>query len=375
MSLLERLGRTEICLVVGAGGVGKTTTSAALATLLAQRGDRVALVTIDPAKRLAQALGIETLGGEPQRVRLPDHVSGELWAMMLDPQATFDGLVTSLTSDEETQRMILENPIYARLSSAVAGSQEFTAVAKLYELHRSRRFDVIVLDTPPSRNALDFLDAPDRLTAFVEGRGLTSIIAPSGPLARIAGRGSGLVFGTLGRLTGSDLLVDIQTFLYAFGSVLDGFRDRAAAVSRLLADPATSFVIVTTAERDPAAEALHFAGRLADSDLQVRALIVNQVTPYAAEPVAVDERALQSALGGDAALTANVVRAVEETRAVGAREQIEIERLLEGTGVRRPVIVPRLAGDLHDVAGVLKLSDWLGADDAGRAADLAAAAV
>jgi len=375
MSVIERLGRTEICLVVGAGGVGKTTTSAALATLLAQRGERVALVTIDPAKRLAQALGIETLGGEPQRVGLPGDVPGELWAMMLDSQATFDGLVTSLTSDEETRQAILGNPIYARLSSAVAGSQEFTAVAKLYELHRSRRFDVIVLDTPPSRNALDFLDAPDHLTAFVEGRGLTSIIAPSGPIARIAGRGSGLVFGTLGRLTGSDLLVDIQTFLHAFGVVLDGFRDRAAAVSRLLADPATSFVIVTTAERDPAAEAMHFAERLADSDLQVRALIINQVTPYAENPAAVDVGALASALGGDAALAANVVRAVEETRASGRREQDEIASLLDGTGVREPIIVPRLAGDLHDVAGVMALSDWLGADDEARAARLAAAAV
>lgn len=375
MSVLERLGRTEICLVVGAGGVGKTTTSAALATLLAQRGDRVALVTIDPAKRLAHALGIDTLGGEPQRVRLPDEVSGELWAMMLDSQATFDGLVTSLTSDEETRQTILENPIYARISSAVAGSQEFTAVAKLYELHRSRRFDVIVLDTPPSRNALDFLDAPDRLTAFVEGRGLTSIIAPSGPLARIAGRGSGLVFGTLGRLTGSELLVDIQTFLYAFGSVLDGFRDRAAAVSRLLSDPATSFVIVTTAERDPAAEALHFAERLASSDLQVRALIINQVTPYAENPAPVDLPALQSALGDDAALARNVVRAVEETRASGEREQAEIAKLLDGTGVSRPIVVPRFAGELHDVAGVMRLSEWLGADDAARAAELAAAAV
>ncbi len=375
MSVIERLGRTEICLVVGAGGVGKTTTSAALATLLAQRGERVALVTIDPAKRLAQALGIETLGGEPQRVGLPGDVPGELWAMMLDSQATFDGLVTSLTSDEETRQAILGNPIYARLSSAVAGSQEFTAVAKLYELHRSRRFDVIVLDTPPSRNALDFLDAPDHLTAFVEGRGLTSIIAPSGPIARIAGRGSGLVFGTLGRLTGSDLLVDIQTFLHAFGVVLDGFRDRAAAVSRLLADPATSFVIVTTAERDPAAEAMHFAERLADSDLQVRALIINQVTPYAENPAAVDVGALASALGGDAALAANVVRAVDETRASGRREQDEIASLLDGTGVREPIIVPRLAGDLHDVAGVMALSDWLGADDEARAARLAAAAV
>lgn len=375
MSVLDRLGRTQICLCVGAGGVGKTTTAAALAALLAQRGDRVALVTIDPAKRLAQALGVGTLGGEPQQVALGDEIPGELWAMMLDSQATFDGLVTGLTTDQEAVQTILEHPIYQRLSSAVAGSQEFTAVAKLYELHRSRRFDVIVLDTPPSRNALDFLDAPDRLTAFVEGRGLTSLIAPTGPLARIAGRGSGVVFGTLGRLTGSDLLRDIQTFLQAFGAVLDGFRDRAAAVSRLLADPATSFLLVTTAERDPAGEAVHFAERLAASDLQACALIINQVTPYSPAPVAVDVEALATVLGGDNALAQNVARAVAETRAVAEREQTEIAALLEGTGVREPIIVPRFSGELHDVQGVLRLSAWLGMSDAQRAADLDAAAV
>lgn len=375
MSLTDHLGRTEVCLCVGAGGVGKTTTAAALALLLAQRGDRVALVTIDPAKRLAHALGIATLGGDPQRVHLPQEISGELWAMMLDSQATFDGLVTSLTSDPETRQAILENPIYQRISGAVAGSQEFTAVAKLYELHRSRRYDVIVLDTPPSRNALDFLDAPDRLTAFVEGRGLTAIIAPSGPIARIAGRGSGLFFGTLGRLTGSELLVDLQTFLYAFGAVLDGFRDRAAAVSRLLADPATGFVLVTTAEREPAVEALHFSERLADADLQVRALIINQVTPFAKDPAPVDQTALERLLGGNAALARNVARSVHEMRATAEREQDEIAALLAGTGIRKPIIVPRLAGDLHDVDGVLKLSDWLGLSDAERAASLAADAV
>jgi anion-transporting ArsA/GET3 family ATPase len=375
MSLLDRLGSTQICLCVGAGGVGKTTTSAALATLLAQRGDRVGLVTIDPAKRLAHALGIDDLGGEPQRVELGAEVEGELWAMMLDPQATFDGLVASLTNDEGSRTAILENPIYQRISGAVAGSQEFTAVAKLYELHRSRRFDVIVLDTPPSRNALDFLDAPDRLTAFVEGRGLTSIIAPSGPLARIAGRGSGLFVGTLGRLTGSGLLVDLQRFLYAFGAVLDGFRDRAAAVKRLLADPNTSFVIVTTPERDPAAEALHFAERLNSSDLQVCALIVNQVTPFAKKPEPIDRAEILSLLDDDEKLTEKVMLAAEETRAIAAREQAEIAGLVSGTGVRDPLIVPRFGGDLHDVAGLMRLSAWLGADDETHAADLAAAAV
>src|SRR3954453_7862952 len=190
--------RVVIC--AGSGGVGKTTTSAALALGLAARGLRVAVVTIDPAKRLADALGLEDLGNEPRLVdpeRFAGHgveISGELWAMMLDAKRTFDELIERLAPDQRTRHDDLPNRIYQELSSAVAGSQEFTAVAKLYELSRSDQFDVVVLDTPPSRNALDFLDAPDRLTGFFEGRALRVFLAPTGLAAKVMGRSTGIVF-------------------------------------------------------------------------------------------------------------------------------------------------------------------------------------
>ena len=188
----RRLEGSRIVICAGSGGVGKTTTSAALAMGLAAGGLRVAVVTIDPARRLANSLGLDELDNEPRLVaadRFAGHgieMEGELWAMMLDPKRTFDDLVARLAPDDATREDVLSNRIYQQLSGAVAGSQEFTAVAKLYELDRSGRFDVLVLDTPPSRNALDFLDAPDRLTGFLEGRALQVFLAPTGLAAKVA---------------------------------------------------------------------------------------------------------------------------------------------------------------------------------------------
>ena len=205
MPLAEILEGKRICICGGSGGVGKTTTSAAIAAGMAARGLRVAVVTIDPARRLATALGLEELGNEPRRIDaapfaaagLP--IEGELWAMMLDAKRTFDELIERLAPDAKTRDEVLANRIYQELSTAVAGSQEFTAMAKLYELDQEHDFDLIVLDTPPSRNALDFLDAPDRLTHFFEGRALQVFLRPAGLAARLVGRGTGLVFGVLRR--------------------------------------------------------------------------------------------------------------------------------------------------------------------------------
>ena len=240
MSIAARMVDKRICICTGSGGVGKTTTSAAVAVGLAARGQRVAVVTIDPARRLADSLGLKQLGNEPHLVE-PAHFAGqgielrgELWAMMLDAKRTFDELIELLAPDVSTREAILANRIYQELSSAVAGSQEFTAVAKLYELDASGRFDAIVLDTPPSRNALDFLDAPERLTGFLEGRALKVITAPTGAAGAIAARGSGLVFSALRRVTGVDLLADLGAFFRVLGGVVDGFAERASEVGRLL---------------------------------------------------------------------------------------------------------------------------------------------
>jgi anion-transporting ArsA/GET3 family ATPase len=236
----------------GLGRRGKTTTGAAVAIGLAARGQRVAVVTIDPARRLAGALGLERLGNEPRIVE-PSHLArhgielrGELWAMMLDAKRTFDDLIEVLGPDASTREEILANRIYQEVSSAVAGSQEFTAVAKLYELDASGRFDAIVLDTPPSRNARDFLDAPQRLTGFLEGHALKILTAPTGAAAAIAARGSGLVFSALRRVTGVDLLADLSAFFGVLSGVVDGFAERARAVDQLLGEPATTFLIITS---------------------------------------------------------------------------------------------------------------------------------
>jgi anion-transporting ArsA/GET3 family ATPase len=361
----ERIAGRQVLVCVGAGGVGKTTVSAALALGLAARGQRVAVVTIDPARRLADALGLDELGNEPRLVdpqRFAGHgveVGGELWAMMLDPKHTFDDLIEQLSPDERSRDEILANRIYQQLSSAVAGSQEFTAIAKLYELHASGRFDVLVLDTPPSRNALDFLDAPDRLLGFLEGKALRALLAPTGLAARVVGRGTGVLFGVLQKVTGVDLLTDMSVFFRALGGLLDGFRQRAAAVKALLADPATTFLIVTSPRREPVDEAVFFAGRLADADMALGGVIVNRVTPADGlddEPAAV-EALVREPLGET--LAHKVAAAYADARALSRREAALIERLRRETGDPEPLLLAQLGGDVHDVDGLVRVCDGL----------------
>ncbi|MEI7560166.1 MAG: ArsA-related P-loop ATPase, partial [Actinomycetes bacterium] len=279
------LAESRVCVVAGPGGVGKTTVSAALAMEMARSGLRVAVVTIDPAKRLASALGLESLDNTPHRVenaRLSKggvklEQGGELWAMALDPKRTFDDLITRLSPDASSRQQVLDNRIYRELSGAVAGAQEFTAVAKLYELESEGNFDLIILDTPPSRNALDFLDAPARLSRFFDGRAMQVVMKPATVGLRIAGGGTGILMGVMKRFTGVDLFSDLADFFSAISGMVDGFTERARGVAALLADSRTVFVIVTTGEETPLAEATYLANRLADDGRPLSALIVNQV--------------------------------------------------------------------------------------------------
>jgi anion-transporting ArsA/GET3 family ATPase len=342
----------------GSGGVGKTTTSAALAMGLAAAGQRVAVVTIDPAKRLANSLGLAELDNEPRLVdadRFAGHgidMQGELWAMQLDAKRTFDELIERLAPDSGVRDDVLGNRIYQQLSGAVAGSQEFTAVAKLYELDRSGRFDVLVLDTPPSRNALDFLDAPDRLTGFLEGRALQVFLAPTGLAARLVGAGTSVVLSVLRRLTGVDLLEDLGVFFRALGGLIEGFKERAEGVKALLSDPATTFLIVSSPEREPVEEAIFFRGKLADHGMPFGGLVVNRV--HALDGAAgedADAAGLEAALG--TRLAAKVARAYAEERALAERDAAAIERLRAETGDPDPVVVPQLAGDVHDIDGLV----------------------
>ncbi len=367
-TLRERLAGRSVVICAGSGGVGKTTTSASIAMGLAREGARVAVVTIDPARRLADALGLDELGNDPALVD-PSRfagagveLEGELWAMTLDAKRTFDELIESLAPDERARDDILGNRIYQQLSGAVAGSQEFTAVAKVYDLHNSRRFDVLVLDTPPSRNALDFLDAPDRLTGFFEGRALKVFLAPTGLAARAMGRGTSVVFGVMKRLTGVDLLQDLGVFFGALGGLIDGFRERAEGVKRLLADPGTTFLVVTSPEREPAEEAIFFRRKLREAGMPFGGLIVNRVHELDAsgEELPAPE-AVAAELGAQLGpgLAAKVARTYGEALAIAERDAASIERLCAETGERHPVIVPELDGDVHDVAGLVAVHEHL----------------
>jgi anion-transporting ArsA/GET3 family ATPase len=282
------------------------------------------------------------------------HDGGELWAMMLDPKATFDDLIARLSPDAQTREDVLGNRIYQQLSSAVAGSQEFTAVAKLYDLHHEGGFDVLVLDTPPSRNALDFLDAPDRLTDFFEGRALKVLLVPTGIAARVMARGTSVVFSILKRLTGVDLMDDIAVFFRALSGLMEGFKERAAGVKALLADDATTFLIVTSPEREPVAEAIFFRGKLREAGMAFGGLIVNRVNVAdAVDPDTIEAQLRARGLG--AALAAKVAQSAADHRRHAARDAQQVQRLMAELDEPDPIVVPRLDGEVQDIGGLLAL--------------------
>jgi anion-transporting ArsA/GET3 family ATPase len=333
----------------GPGGVGKTTTSAAIAAGMAMRGHRVAVVTIDPARRLANALGLERLEDEPRRVdpaRFPG-MRGELWALMLDPKRTFDALIARVATSEKARDEVLANPIYRQLSGAVAGTQEFTAIAKLHELDRSGRFDLVVLDTPPSRNALDFLDAPDRLTGFLSGRAVRMFLRPG----RLLGAGTGVVFAALKRVTGVALLDDLSTFFRALGGMIPELAERGRHVKELLGSPRTVFLLVTSLEPEPVGETIYFHERLRAASLPFGALIVNRV----GQPVPEDPEPLPL----PPPLLRKVEQAAREARLLAERDAAGLARLRAELGDPPVVAVPRLGGDIHDLGGLARLGEHL----------------
>jgi anion-transporting ArsA/GET3 family ATPase len=352
--VIERLlARKDVCIVAGSGGVGKTTTSAAIALGMAERGKKVAVLTIDPARRLANSLGLPELGNEERQVATD--VEGELWAMMLDAKRTFDELVEWHAPDAQTRDAVLGNRIYQELSNAVAGSQEYMAMEKLYELHQEGRYDLLVLDTPPTRNALDFLDAPRRLSAFVDSRSLQFFTAPGRLGLGLLGRGTGVVFGVLKRLTGIDLLEDLAEFFRSFGDMSKGFRDRAEHVNDLLADSRTAFLLVTSPRRDAIEEAGWFHHRLLDSGLPFAGTVVNRVHPLAGVDGGSPD--LEPLLGEE--LARKVERNLDDYRRLAERDRENLE-LLRKRLKRKPLLpVPELDEDVHDLAGLARMNDHL----------------
>jgi len=351
--------RVIVC--VGSGGVGKTTIAAAIATELAARGRRVAVLTIDPARRLAESLGLEELSNEPHLVD-PERLAaagidmrGELWAMMLDAKRTFDDVIERYAADRAARDRLLENRIYQEISTAVSGSQEYMAMEKLNELDEEARFDVLVLDTPPTRDALDFLDAPSRLARFVDSRALGIFLRPGG---RFLGRGSSLLFRALQRITGVDVMEDISEFFVAVGDMTQGFRDRAKRVEALLAARTTAFLLVTSPQPEAVAEAVHFGRRLAERRLALAGAVVNRVHSAPAEVDGGVPRADLAELLGDE-LGGKVARSLEEARRLAERDGRSIARLrgeLRGAPI---VLVPHLTEDVHAIDGLADVNEHL----------------
>jgi anion-transporting ArsA/GET3 family ATPase len=363
-SVADLVREKRILICAGPGGVGKTTTSAAIAAGLAARGLKVAVLTIDPAKRLADSLGLPELGNVERQVDPTlftqagvDPGEGELWAMMLDSKATFDEVVEKNAPDDETRDAVLSNRIYKELSSALAGSQEYMAMEKLYEIWSEDRYDLLVLDTPPSRNALDFLEAPNRLLQFIEGRSLQVFLAPTGFAAKVAGRGTSMMFSILKRITGVDLIEDLSEFFGSFSGMVAGFRERATKVNELLGNEHSSFLVVCGPQSETIAEASYFRKKLAEQNLPFGGAIVNKVHRAGGTLADDTNGELRSVLGED--LASRVAANYEDYRALAERDRQNIQRLADELGTENIIEVPYLDQDVHDLRGLFEVNTFL----------------
>ncbi|NEM06052.1 ArsA family ATPase [Geodermatophilus normandii] len=364
---------TRILVCCGSGGVGKTTTSAALALAAAEAGRRVVVLTIDPARRLAQSLGLEELDNEPRKVEIPG-IAGELHAMMLDMKRTFDDIVVSHSTPERAEQ-ILANPFYQTLSSSFAGTQEYMAMEKLGQLRAADTWDLIIVDTPPSRSALDFLDAPNRMSRFLDGTMIRLLTAP----ARAGGRAgfkfasAGLMFFSriISKVLGGQLLRDISAFVSALDTMFGGFRERATATYELLRRPGTWFVVVATPEPDALREASYFVDRLSSEGMPLAGLVLNRTHPPASTRLSATraetaaEAAAETGNGDPAvALAAGALRVHAERMTLAAREQRLADRFTSAHPEVAMRAVPAAAGDVHDLDGLRTMAEALTGPDA-----------
>ncbi|KRF15006.1 ArsA family ATPase [Nocardioides sp. Soil796] len=357
---------TEIIVCCGSGGVGKTTTSASLALRAAERGRKVVVLTIDPARRLAQSMGIEALDNTPRPVAGVAEGTGSLDAMMLDMKRTFDEVVESQASPEKAKQ-ILENPFYIALSSSFAGTQEYMAMEKLGQLYRdakqSRAYDLIVVDTPPSRSALDFLDAPERLSSFLDGKFIRLLLAPARGPARIMTAGFGLITNALTKILGATVLQDLQMFVAAFDTLFGGFRQRAQKTYELLQAEGTAFLVIAAPEPDALREAAYFVDRLSGENMPLAGLVVNRagIRPEselsADEAMAAVERLARR--DGGAEVTAGLLRLHADRVRIVERETGLRARFAAANPRVATAVVPALATDVHDLDGLRRIGSLL----------------
>jgi anion-transporting ArsA/GET3 family ATPase len=386
--------RVVVC--VGCGGVGKTTVAAAIALEAARAGRRALVITIDPARRLADALGVETLGNQPEALprdalaALGVPPQGSLSALMLDMKRTFDDLVARFAESPAARERVLGNPIYRHVSDALAGSVEYSAMEKVYELSRSDAYDTLVVDTPPAQHALDFLDAPERLLEFLDSRLVKILIHPAMVAGRLTARwfewGTRRALALIERISGIGFLSDISEFLMAFEHMSEGFRARAKEVRSLLLGPQAAFVLVASPESESVKSAQRFLARLEASNVSVAGIVANRVRvwpdgspPPAASFTAADAaplaRALAAAAGADfpaerAARAA--IDAAERYAALVRRDAVALDALREHAARRGSFfrVVPELRGDVHDLSGLLEvaaaLAQTTGSEDVER---------
>ncbi|HEX4699592.1 MAG TPA: ArsA family ATPase [Actinomycetes bacterium] len=358
---------TRIIVCCGSGGVGKTTTAAALGLRAAEQGRTAVVLTIDPARRLAQSMGLTELDNTPRRVAgVDESAGGSLDAMMLDMKRTFDEVVLAHAAPGRAQA-ILDNPFYQSLSSSFSGTQEYMAMEKLGQLRAEERWDLVVVDTPPSRSALDFLDAPKRLGSFLDGRFIRILMGParSGSRAylKALGAGFGAVTAMLSRILGAQVLKDVQGFVAALDTMFGGFRERADATYLLLQTSGTAFVVVAAPERDALREASYFVERLAEEKMPLAGLVLNRVHGSGAGSLSAARATAGAetlAEEGGHPLAAGVLRVHAERMRVLDREQ-SLRSRFTSAHPRVPVVdVPAQAGDVHDLAGLRTVGEALG---------------
>jgi anion-transporting ArsA/GET3 family ATPase len=385
----EQLVRQRSVIVCcGTGGVGKTTSAAALALEGARAGRKVCVLTIDPARRLADALGLDSLSNAPTRI--DGDWPGELWALMLDAKGTFDTLVARFAANEDQAESILSNRIYRNLTGGLSGTQEYMAVEKLEELHEEAGFDLVVVDTPPTRRALDFVDAPRRLVRFLDNRIFRALMTPTRAYLRAINVATRTFFRTLSGVVGAEVVDDAIAFFQAFEGMEDGFRDRANRMLELLTDQSTAFVLVTSPRQDAVEEATYFADRLAESGISVRGLIVNRIHPRFVGPSGEGAEQIARTLAngsGDADGSASGVEQEAQTNLVKAGEVLEAHvanlRDLEAVAAREeasfaplatqlapaPVVrVPVLPSDVSDLGGLTEIATYLAGQEPSVAA-------
>lgn len=354
--------QTRIIVCCGSGGVGKTTTSAALALRAAERGRKVVVLTIDPARRLAQSMGIEQLDNTPRPVPGASAGEGSLDAMMLDMKRTFDEVVLSQATPEKAEQ-ILHNPFYIALSSSFAGTQEYMAMEKLGQLYRdaeaSGSYDLIVVDTPPSRSALDFLDAPERLSSFLDGRFIRMMLAPARGPARLMSAGFSLVTGALSKVLGGQFLKDLQMFVSALDTVFGGFRARAQQTYALLQARGTAFLVVAAPEDDALREAAYFVERLQGDRMPLAGLVVNRAAVSDHTDLSVAAAMAATERLGAESVTAGLLRIHADRERLVARQRTLRQRFAAAHPQVASVVVPALAGDVHDLDGLREIGRLL----------------